>query len=1049
MMKKFLFLIMFLAWIPVFALTSPDLQKVMSRAKSSDLIPVDIALKEQMDLQTLTDAVKGLPKPERRAMVAQILTEFSARHQREILAYLGEMEKAGQVTDVKSFWINNGIYCKASKDVITTLDNRDDIFYVDYDLKPIQLEKPVRSTAPPDKTREIAWGVLKIRADQVWPLGYTGQGVVVGHIDTGVNYNHVDLADHIWTDANYPHHGWNFENNNDDPMDIAGHGTHTAGTVASDGTAGSQCGVAPDAQIMGLRVRTVADSLAEWQVYAAMQFVVSPPLSPTHGGDVITMSLGWRYAWSPHRAVWRTNCNNVGAAGITMIVAAGNERGVDLPPNALRCPGDVPSPWRHPQNGATGAQSDVVSIGATDISDVIAGFSAPGPVHWDNVPPFSDFVYPPGLMKPDVSAPGVNVKSCDYQNINGYLDGWSGTSMATPHTAGLAALMLQKNSYLTPVQIDSILQVTAVDLGLVGKDTDFGSGRIDALNAINATPFPFALCMLTHRINDPLPGGNNNGLWESGEQVQLIVPIYNQLSDTVRNCQATLTTSDTYVTINNGSANLGNMPPHDTVDAVFVVTASASTPPMHLVNFSLNLAHTGGNMNFQLQVYINPLPDLVYQHFAVTGGNGNGILDPGETANLIVTLKNSGFAPANNTTSVLRESSAFITLVDSTGNFGTIAINDTANNLGDPYVVNAASNTPIGTVIPFLVRAVSGTYVDTFTFNVTVGRLMPSDTGYYYTYWSHGPYAQCPVYSWYAIDTTQVLHVGTPLDFSDDQTQTVNLPFTFKYYGQNYTQVSICSNGWVALGVTTSTDWSNSAIPSTDGPPAMVAGLWDDLYPGTAGEPACLYYYTDAVNHRFVVEWFKVPHISYPLTQETFEIFLLDSTYYPTPTHDGEIIVQYKNTMKETDNTIGIENFAQTVGIQYFLEGTYHPLGVAITDTFALKYTTVKPSIVNIEEETGLTALINKEILVVYPSVGRGRLNIAYNIKQSVQRIELKVYDATGRLVKSFDHLTNQPFNQVTWSGNDDVGRKVPAGVYFVRLNAGDLKIVDKAILLR
>ena len=487
-MKRFCVFILFLGCIPVFALISPDLEAVVQQKELGELVPIDIVLKEQVDIRTLRSVVDRLPKIEKRVRVAEILQSFSAEKQRALLQYLREMERQGKARDIRSLWIHNGIYCQATKDVIIAVHVREDVDYVDYDLKPIELPKPTRSVAPPDKTREIAWGVLKVRADLVWALGFTGQGVVVGVIDTGVNYNHVDLASHMWTDPNYPNHGWNFDANNNNPMDTQGHGTHCAGSVASDGTAGSQCGVAPEAQIMACKVRTIADSIAEEQVFSAMQFVVSPPLSPTNGGDLISMSLGWQYQWGPRRATWRQSCDNVGAAGIVMCVAAGNERTSNTPPNALRCPGDVPAPWWNPQNGATGAPSDVITIGATDISDAIAGFSSPGPVTWQSIPPYNDYAYPPGLTAPDVSAPGVNIKSCAYNNNNGYLDGWNGTSMATPHSAGVVALMLQKNASLTPLEIDSILETTSVDLGPAGKDNDFGAGRIDALNAVNATP---------------------------------------------------------------------------------------------------------------------------------------------------------------------------------------------------------------------------------------------------------------------------------------------------------------------------------------------------------------------------------------------------------------------------------------------------------------------------------------------------------------------------------------------------------------------------------
>jgi hypothetical protein len=178
---------------------------------------------------------------------------------------------------------------------------------------------------------------------------------------------------------------------------------------------------------------------------------------------------------------------------------------------------------------------------------------------------------------------------------------------------------------------------------------------------------------------------------------------------------------------------------------------------------------------------------------------------------------------------------------------------------------------------------------------------------------------------------------------------------------------------------------------------------------------------------------------------------LYNPAFYPTPTGDGEIIVQYKTAMKEIDNTCGIENSAQTVGIQYFLEGTYNSLGVPITDTFALKYTPVRPT-VGVAEEGSLSALISVRRLTVFPSVARGRVNIAYNLgkAQGAKGIELKIYDISGRLVKTFA-LGPMPSAQslVAWTGDDNLGRPVAAGVYFVKLTADDQVTVEKAVLLR
>ena len=134
--------------------------------------------------------------------------------------------------------------------------------------------------------------------------------------------------------------------------------------------------------------------------------------------------------------------------------------------------------------------SCVICVGAVDFNDAIGSFSSEGPSTWSDVAQYNDYPYSSGsptnigLIRPDVCAPGVNVKSLDWSTTNGYCLK-SGTSMATPCVAGTIALMLSKDHELTPAQIDEILERTAISLTL-HKSNDFGSGRIDALAAVNA-----------------------------------------------------------------------------------------------------------------------------------------------------------------------------------------------------------------------------------------------------------------------------------------------------------------------------------------------------------------------------------------------------------------------------------------------------------------------------------------------------------------------------------------------------------------------------------
>jgi subtilisin family serine protease len=534
-------------------LISPSLQQHLTTAQAGQRLPVQIVLKEQFDRDLLNSMVAGMPKVQRRVEVARMLKKFSAEQQAGVLAYL----ETTDAVNVQSLWVVDAVYCEATPAVIQALSTRPEVNYVNYDLVycPDRWEPEQPS---PTGTEEIPWGVAKIDAPAVWAEGYTGQDIVCADIDCGVNYNHPDLADHMWTDPFYPHHGWNFEEDNDDPMDYHGHGTATSGIVAGDGTGGTQTGVAPDAQIMICRIMGQTGwDVWESEIWSAMQFAVSPPLSPSHGADLYNLSLGIYISLGPHQATWRTAVSNVNAAGLSQIVCAGNERGQFPPPNACRCPGNVPPPWWNPENTGTGALSGVVAVGATQEADTIASFSSPGPVTWSDIEPFDDYAYPPGLTKPEVSAPGMNIKTCNY--AGGYLIG-GGTSAATPFVAGTVCLMLSKNPDLTPAEVDSILELTAVDRGAPGKDNDFGAGRIDALAAVNYVSVPSGpvLRLTSTRIIDST--GNNDGILDPGETAALLATLRNFGGADCDNVTGKFRTYDTLLTVADSIGAWGDIP---------------------------------------------------------------------------------------------------------------------------------------------------------------------------------------------------------------------------------------------------------------------------------------------------------------------------------------------------------------------------------------------------------------------------------------------------------------------------------------------------------
>ncbi len=521
-------------------LVDPQLQSILAAEDDDAYIPVTIVLNNQFDNQLLTSMVEGLPKPARRARVARILDDFAQAEQRELLGWLADRKAAGDVNGYLSLWIINAVACGAKRSAIRELAERDDIGILAY--AKVAAEVPainVGDIVQPDVTASVQPNIALINARGAWAQGYTGQGVVIGVVDTGVRYTHMDLRDHLWQaidttrEYGFPNCGFNFANRDSNwfghagpssydiwtPLDFYGHGTHCAGLATADGAYGNgtrdTMGVAPSAKIMSLPVDVYLhspypDTVLDNSMWAGMQFCVRPfrpsrPLGPDtlNGADLITMSLGLITSWLPRYAMHRVVEENILAAGIVHMVAAGNEATA-----GIRTPGNCPPPWPNPVNGTphpTRGRTAVITVGATDNSDNIASFSSRGPSKiWDTVPGYMDFPPPTYLMDPDICAPGYNVLSTYYSHDQSYTT-MSGTSMATPTAAGAVALMLSKNPMLTPRMIDSILELhSVVDLGTPGKDNTFGAGRINCSLAVARTPTPHDVGVI--RINAPLAG---------------------------------------------------------------------------------------------------------------------------------------------------------------------------------------------------------------------------------------------------------------------------------------------------------------------------------------------------------------------------------------------------------------------------------------------------------------------------------------------------------------------------------------------------------------
>lgn len=471
----------------------PELRTETQQLRDDEKIKINILLSEQSDpIELLREANLFTTKQEQRQFVVETLKRQAATSQAGLLSLLEEMERNGMVEEIRPLWLVNSVSCYANKLAINDLSQRRDILTI-YHLEETQWIFDEGATpAPKSHSREITQNLLQVNAPQVWEQGYTGQGVLVALIDTGVRLDHADLAGRLWDGGpEFPNHGYDFYYHDNDPSDDRGHGTHVAGTICGTGASGSQTGIAPEVTIMALKTFNNEGVGEETHWVAAMQFALE------HGADLMNMSLGRPQPNAAQKLMMRQACDNTLAAGVVVAACAGNIRQMQFmvpPPNNVYTPGDCPPPYLHEdQMVNAGGTSCVICVGAVDYINAVAPFSSEGPSQWTDVAAYNDYPYTAGstteigLIRPDICAPGVQIKSLDFNTIDGYTL-MDGTSMATPLVAGAIALMLSKNHELTPAQIDEILERTAVKF-TEHKSNDFGSGLLDALAAVNAVDY--------------------------------------------------------------------------------------------------------------------------------------------------------------------------------------------------------------------------------------------------------------------------------------------------------------------------------------------------------------------------------------------------------------------------------------------------------------------------------------------------------------------------------------------------------------------------------
>ncbi|MEA2573538.1 MAG: serine protease AprX, partial [Chloroflexia bacterium] len=437
---------------------SPD---VLRATTGTQVAPIAILLADQADLSaaySITD---------RDARGLYVYNTLKAHADRTQVGLRAELDRLG--VSYNAFWVANVIYAHADRTLVERLAARNDVKLIESNAVRRVVDDPMLTG--PDKANSplspqtVEWNIERVHAPEVWNLGYNGEGIVIGIQDTGMNWTHNALKPHYrgWNGATADHnYNWwdairtpiNTPPNNScgyalaAPCDDYGHGTHVIGIAVGDDNAGNQVGVAPGAKWIGCRNMDGGTGRPETYT-SCFQFFVAPTdlagqnPNPSLRPHVMNNSWGCTPGDPANGGegcagnTLQTVVENTQAAGIMVVSSSGNSG-----PNCSSVEA----------SGPPNMYAATFSTGATDISNNLANFSSRGPATYDGS----------NRIKPNISAPGVNIRSSLRGSNTGY-GTMQGTSMASPHVAGVVALLWdawpQLSSDITGTK--NLLQLTA------------------------------------------------------------------------------------------------------------------------------------------------------------------------------------------------------------------------------------------------------------------------------------------------------------------------------------------------------------------------------------------------------------------------------------------------------------------------------------------------------------------------------------------------------------------------------------------------------------
>ena len=429
------------AAVALSAQPSAELKAAMDMAAPGESVAIIVGFRSKTTARTLR---KSLADDDRATRRRDTVAELESAAQSDADSILALARSMG-ATDLRVLWVASAVSMRASPALIEALLQDPNVVQIRPDG---QLLAPI---ALAGEALPAQWNIEMVRAPELWARGFRGEGAVIASLDTGVDALHPDLAPSYRGGSNSWYDGFGVFSS---PRDNYGHGTLTMGLMVGGANAGAAIGVAPGARWIAGRVFDQYGVSTESLIHQAFQWVLNPDGDPAtdDAPDVVNNSWGITVDGACDTR-FQPDIDALRAADISVVFSAGNDGLL---------------------GGASPANNGhVVSVGAVDISRQVAYYSGRGPSSCD------------GAVFPKVVAPGDNVLTTDL-SAGGqpqYVRA-AGTSFASPHVAGVIALLRAAVPLATADEVDAALSASAVDLGTAGPDNDSGRGLIDAVAAL-------------------------------------------------------------------------------------------------------------------------------------------------------------------------------------------------------------------------------------------------------------------------------------------------------------------------------------------------------------------------------------------------------------------------------------------------------------------------------------------------------------------------------------------------------------------------------------